>query len=533
MRLPINLALAAALAIAGLSLTASVTPSAAQGARALDVWEVGQLPAGETPLATNLWRNSDAAAVGPMFDKINGPMISPAATRLARAALLTGGGPPQGSEIAAAEAARKRFAALGRLGAADEIAAMTNVSPAAAADPAILTFAAQADLARGRTGDACRRVQNAQGAGATPFILRLRAFCYAANGEDAAADLAIEVARAAGVNDFWLFSALPSLQENPTTAAARYDSSLNATVSVMGKLKGGAKPLLNASALSVGVLARNQETPALLRADAAQTALRAYAIEPRIARDAITPALSVKPTKAAPLPLVATSLNAISAAADPGAKAAAIDTFFKKTPTYGDYVAAARLVIGDVNGLPRDATTAKYALNFARANLALGDARAAASWRDAITLATPTPGENNRAALDVAIAAAGEGGAEMARVMLERRIDLGGASAARDAMVFGALGLASPERAASFIAATPQPKTLKVADANTVAAMVSASQRGASGETAILAAQVLSPGAHMIDRASLVSTIQALRAVGLDAHARQVAIEAMIGPGIG
>jgi hypothetical protein len=93
--------------------------------------------------------------------------------------------------------------------------------------------------------------------------------------------------------------------------------------------------------------------------------------------------------------------------------------------------------------------------------------------------------------------------------------------------------MAMPAIAAAVIAASPQPKALKPADANTVAAMIAASQRRAVGETAILASLVIGPGAHMIDRNSLVSVIQALRAVGLEDRAREVAVEAMIGGGIG
>ena len=48
-------------------------------------------------------------------------------------------------------------------------------------------------------------------------------FVDTANGEDAATDLAVEVARSAGVNDFWLFSALPSLQGALTARAGEVE----------------------------------------------------------------------------------------------------------------------------------------------------------------------------------------------------------------------------------------------------------------------------------------------------------------------
>lgn len=497
------------------------------GIRPIDAWETGQVPRGDLELPTTLWNNSDAAAIGPLMDKMTGPFASPAATRLARAAMLSGGGAPAGSEIAAGEAARKRFAALGRFGAADEIVAMANVATQAASDPGILAFATQADLARGRPADACRRSQSASN---EPYILRLRAYCFALNGEQAPTDLAIEVARQAGVNDFWLFSALPVLYGATAKPAARFDTSLNAAVSIAAELKPGKLPLASSTLLALDVIAREEDSPALLRAQAAQNALRGYAIAPEIAKASLAPAVAMKSTKAAPLPALVLGLQSIAAAQTPAAKALTIETTLKKTSTYADYVAAARLLRDDIVNLPRDATTAPAALSMARASLAMGDVKLAAAWREIIGQSGPAPSESVRAALDTAIAIAGGGNDAAA---LQHRIELGGAGAARDAALFGALGQPTSERASALIAATPQAKGFKIADATLVAAMVSASQRGAQGETALYAARVVGPCAHVIDRASLVSTIQALRAVGLESAAREIALEAMIGAGIG
>ena len=399
---------------------------------------------------------------------------------------------------------------------------MANVAPEATSDPNILTFATQADLARGRPADACRR---AQGAAATPYILRLRAFCFATNGDQAPTDLAIEVARQAGVNDAWLFAALPAIYGDHRGPAARFDTSLDAAVSIAAKLKPGARSLSDSSLLALGVVAREQETPASLRAEAAIETLSAYALGPEIARDALRPALGLNAAKG--LPAFVTDLQSVAAAGAPAAKAQALVTLYRKTPTYADFVAAARLTRDDIAALPRDESTAGSALWLARAALAIGDVKLAAVWREGLALGAPSADET--AALDVAIAAAGGGGDDAA---LRQRVELGGANAARDATLFGALGHPPPPRAAALIAATPQAKGYKIASATTVAAMVAASQRGAQGETALYAAQVVGPGAHLIDRASLVSTLQALRAVGLNSLARQVAVEAMIGGGI-
>jgi hypothetical protein len=66
------------------------------------------------------------------------------------------------------------------------------------------------------------------------------------------------------------------------------------------------------------------------------------------------------------------------------------------------------------------------------------------------------------------------------------------------------------------------------ADPVLLAQLVSASQQGAVGETAILAAAAIGEGAHTLDPGSLTSIIQTLRAVGLNADARKVAVEAIL-----
>jgi hypothetical protein len=105
-------------------------------------------------------------------------------------------------------AARKRYEALARMGLADEIVSMVSGSGEAKRDPGIVLYATQADLARGRLNDACRRAGGINADAPPPFVLRLRALCVAAAGEKDAADLALEVARAAGANDVWFDSVI-------------------------------------------------------------------------------------------------------------------------------------------------------------------------------------------------------------------------------------------------------------------------------------------------------------------------------------
>jgi hypothetical protein len=509
--------------------------------RAFSAWEVGA--ANEKLLPATLWNNSDAAAVGALLDKATQPYASPASNRLARGAMLAPGAAPAGSEAAAADAARKRFAALGRFGAADEITTMVAASPVAAADKSIAMFAAQSDLARGRNDDACRRGQAIPPAAsaalaADGFFLRLRAFCAAASGDAPGAELAFDVARTAGVNDPWLFSALLALApDSRAKPVAKYDNSLDAAVSLAGAFKPAAKPLVGASILAQSAVARSDSAMPAVRVEAALTSLRAGAIDGRTGRAAFAAGVNIKAAKGAPIPSAVVAIKTVAAAEDkPAARALAIETALNGVVTYADYIAVARALASDIAALPKDATTAAAGLGMARAMLAIGDYKSAAEWRNLLVQSQAPTSESARSALDAALVAAGQGNIETAKVVLERRINLASGlslkRASRDVAILTALGVPPPAPAAGFVNANPPVAATVKADAASLAKATEASQRKAQGETALYVAAALAPGAEKVEIDSVVAAITALREAGLMDAARLVAVEAMIAGGI-
>ncbi|MGE0828404.1 MAG: hypothetical protein AB7O04_03520, partial [Hyphomonadaceae bacterium] len=223
--------------------------------RQMDAWTVGAIARGQGALPETLWAGADPAFLGALFDRFPAAFTSPAALDLARRALASGAEAPAGD--GAVDAARKRFEALGRIGFADELSTMA--AGAALNDPRIAQFAAQAELARARVSDACQRARTGAAEEPPPFLLRLRAYCYAVGGEAAAADLALEVARAANAEDAWLRTAISALSTRPARLpAARFDTSLNASVSLAAQLPAGQNPLANSSALALLVVARTE-----------------------------------------------------------------------------------------------------------------------------------------------------------------------------------------------------------------------------------------------------------------------------------
>jgi hypothetical protein len=509
-----GLFLAAALALA------SALPAAAQievgELTSLDGWAAGEVRG--QPLPRTLWAGSDAAGLAALFDRLPRSFESPAADALVRRTLSAPASRPGGD--AAPAALRKRFEALGKLGAAQTLARMTQGE--AARDPGIAQFAAQAELALRDTRAACRRTQSA--AAAAPFLLRLSAYCAASAKDSLGMDLALEGLKAAGTVDPWFvqtstYLAGPDGAPAPAKLLGKYDASLHAAMSIEAKLKPGPKALNGSSQLAILRVAGDENAPAGLRYGAAVIALRHGLIDETTARGAIRGQAAAK-GKLQPL---AEALRSVEAAAAPGDRARAIATALARADAFGAAVTTARLLASDIRSLPKSPETADSAARLARAAVLLGDMDAARAWRAAMPVASGDPAV--AAVLDLALAAAQGGDAGMA---LARRIDFAGSApgrAARDVAAVSALGGPLPSAAATFLLSAPPSGV--AADAGVMSALALASQRGAVGETALLAGTALANGAHTLDRSALAAIVAALRTVGLEADARAIAAEAI------
>lgn len=503
---------------------AASSQSIEQGSLAeLDPWAVGAVSRDQA-LPRDLWRQSDPTALGLLFDRVTTNIGSPAGARLARQALLSPSQAPPGDTIIAA---RKRYEALARLGLADEIVSMVSGSGEAKRDPGIVLYATQADLARGRLNDACRRAEGINADTPPPFVLRLRALCVAAAGEKEAADLALEVARAAGANDVWFNSVIATINGVPPAraAVARYDTSLNAAASLAAKLRAPPQNgLLNASAFALSMVARDENATPALRVQAAAKALRQNTITPTIARAAVRGQGAVRGAA-----VVASAVDEVEAAANPYAQALAIESGLKRAKPHGEFAAMARLFAPEIANMRADVGTAPAAATFTRAALATGDYRTAQTWRAAADLAPANV--PLLTILDLALAAGANDTTNVA-AFADRRIELAGPAgarlASRDLRALVALGMPIGANAEAFLARTPAAVGRKP-DPGLMAQLSAASARRAAGEVAIHAALALGDGAESLDATELVIVITAMRDAGIGEAARAVAVEAIIG----
>jgi hypothetical protein len=523
-----NIAFAALLAAAPATAFAQNTlprPIEVQQMRELDAWSVSALSRADGAFASDLWRQSDPDVLAAVFDRLPAVYESPAAQALARRVLFSGGEAPRGEAQAAV---RKRFEALGRMGAADELATMAAGSNASLSDPQIAQYAAQAELARGRRAEACARGRGANfGDRPPPFLLRLRAYCAAVTGDRAAADLALELARSSGAEDAWITGAVAAAGGAPGARppAARYDNSLSTQLSLAGQLRPGPNPLANASTLSLIALARSDAAPQPVRAQAAALAFRRGVISASEARTVLR-ATPAEITSA--LPPIAAAMRQAEAAPGSMAAASAISTVLRQASAPADFAAASRFFQADVAAL-QTAPDQAAALIYARAALAVGDTEL--SQRLIQSARTAGVDETALAPLDLALAVLSNARGEDATVAVRRRIDRGASqprAAARDVAIVAGLGVSIDAATQAFMLAnTPQAGAR--ADAGVMAAFSSAVDRNAVGEGALLAVIAGGEGGvARLDADSVLRILRMLRALGLEADARRFAVEALL-----
>lgn len=489
----------------------------------LNAWTVGALSRANGALPADIWSRSDPAFLTLAFDRLPATYDSPATFALARRVLLSGAEAPRGDADAAA---RERFEALGKMGAADELAMMAAGAGSASSDVAIAQYAAQAELARNQRSAACARGRNASvGDQVPPFLLRLRAYCAAVGGDRAASDLALELARAQNAADAWYTGVVAAAGGAPGARppAARYDNSLAVQLSIAGQLRPGPNPLANSSTLALVALTRNDQSPQPQRAQAAALAFRRGVISAAETRS-ILAATPAEITSA--LPPIAVALRQVTAAPGSMDAATAIAGVLRQATAYADFAAASRFFKADIAAL-QSAPDAASAVLFARAALAAGDAqlgqRLVASARQA------GGDEAALAPLDAALVALT--GQQNAMAM-QRRIDRAGAqqarAASRDVAILAALGAPMEGAVETFLLTNP-PQGGARAESGAMLALASAVERGATGEGALLVVVAAGEGGPArLDAESVERIVRALRGLHLEDDARRIAAEAIL-----
>lgn len=491
----------------------------------LDAWAVSGLSSEDAGLPRTLWTGSEAAQLAFAFDKTPAAFQSSASARLALRTLLSSGATPSGD---ATEALRKRYEAIARIGAAQPLASMTG-GGAAARDPQIQQYGVQALLALGQWDEACGRARGLSSQPPGPFILRLRAACFAQDKDWPTSELSIAVARSNRADDPWLFSALPFLADAGIgrPPAARYDTSLNAATSLRLKLTPPPNALARTSALATLAIALSPTAPETLRPPAAARALLQGAISAAEARTAIAASVPKPAARgvppARPGPLTAGVL-AVEQSVDSAAKIQAVAKVLREARSPAQFAYSAAVLEPEIRSLPPGAFPGASTA-MARAALALGDVTLARTWRVVAPQEAPAA---SLAAIDFAIAYMRDDRPALTASAADLAKAASPASGPQIARLLGLLAgreLTAPGDAQTLLAGPP---TGSAVPADLKAAIADAQSRNAVGETALLVVAALAPGVETLRPADARFALDALAAVGLEAEARSLLLEGLV-----
>lgn len=368
--------------IAGACALAIALPAAAQiedtGLGAIDPWGMGFLERGEPALPTNMWRASRADDLLPSIRRVRTRGLTPAERTLMRRMALSPAARPNGKKAAELLAERARI--MFELGEAEAAAALMERLDTPPQGLNAEEIAADLNLALGNEATACRPVTQNGREGA--YWAKLRAVCAALQGNNTGAELAIELAQQQGVNDSWLFSAVYAASGDvPSKPAARFDSGIHLAISTKAGLTPSQSAVSRARPDLAAAMATRTSLPPALRAKAADIAADAGLISPQDHRAAYTALLSEPDFKVSGSVEEALAKTYRGNRPNPRDHARVLAGALRASRgSAARFGATSRLLKPDIDRLPHNSQTSEYALIFARASLAAGDARAAGRW---------------------------------------------------------------------------------------------------------------------------------------------------------
>jgi hypothetical protein len=524
--------------LSGAALFLSASAAAAQSGGveaqplpAVGLWGVGASSAEEARFSADLWRNADPGVLEIGLERLRPAVKSPTGQALLQRLLSVGAPAPAGADPALGE---KRIAAAHRLLPPQRVADMLTRAGRLEESDALAPIAVDARFAIGAAQQACALVQ-AQPESEQAAALKARALCFALNGETAAADLAAEVARGQGVRDDWFFAALArktgasAAQAQPARLASGADVALSLA-------QGLAPPGAWAADLPPGRLAGlalREDAPLSLRAAAAGPAATAGVLSGALHAQLTDAALDAARTATPPAALSPALQRwaGVRDAADPLGRAEAVLAAIAAGRSTAERAALSRALAVQLRALSGADAVAPRAADLADWALLAGELEAASALRLMAQTSAP-PGW--LAALDIALALHGRGGdLDTLAITLARRMEAasdeaGARRVGREIALLQAADLRVPAAAKRFAIARGMPAGARPSSA-VLAALRDAAERGAQGETALLAVLALSDvEPEALDGDAGASLVRALISAGLEADGLALATELIL-----
>jgi len=518
---------------------------------AVDPDTVGTLRPDEGGFGLDMWRGTSRALVDKLLPALPADSSSAAMRSLARRLLLSSARPPAG-EGKSGSLLQVRAELLAEMGDLDSLEALLNVIPSRVRTPELARIEANMRFLANDNARACALAAGQIGRDDRPFWEKAFVFCQALAGQHEKAALGVSLLRETGVDDKVFFDLVDALAgENAAAVGSLPDPT----------------PLLLAMAraanvqLPADVIARNR--PMILRAVAtspnAPVALRLEAGERAESMGAL-PAQTLRELYAAinfskeelenPLsraeaesgPLSRALLYRTSIAQTiPVAQAEAVAKALALGREGGRYVSTARVFLPVLNNIPPSAELLWFAPEAVRALLAAGETGQAASWYGVLR-ASALFNPESEAAVTVlwpVLHLAGIGEAAdwqtgyLADWWTAVKDGTGGrANAALMFSLFDAFGEDVPDGLWEDLLDGSQRVTVAAPQPAVWFKLRAASEDGRIGETVLLG--LLALGGTEPDQVSpvdLYTVLQRFRAAGLEAEARQLAVEAALAAG--
>ena len=522
--------------LAALTALALASPCVAQveelelgGLADIDPFGRGYLQEGEPAMPTNMWKASRTEDLLPLMRQVRTSQLTPAERTLLRRVVLSPAARPEGERASEVLGERARILyELGEADAASDLLARLEENPRGL-NAAELSVDLQ--LALGNEASACRQLVTETREGT--YWAKLRAVCAVLQKNIPAAELAVELAQAQGVQDDWFFDAVfaASLEE-PGDLPARFDTGLNLALSSAL----GLEPATNAIATSrpdlAAAIAGRRALPLSVRIPAAGVAAEAGLLSGPAHRRLYASLVRAEGFEAQrAIELAVAAFEDTSSSGEDRARRLAM-AIRSSSGNVARFAAAARLFQRDIDRVGRNENTARHAALFARAKIAVGDLDGAAAWLRTTQLSNaPETDAFDLAFVRAAMILAGERrGAEHEKAVATELAELAEQpdQKARAARMFGlwtAAGRAPPPAARALMANASREAGVR-GDEWRMLAIRAAAEADAAGEVVVSTLGLTLGDPTGLATPDLLVILDSLEKIGAGDAAANLAVEA-------
>lgn len=503
--------------------------------KAPDPDSMGVLDESHGGLGREMWRGTSAETVRRLIPALPAASGSHTLQELTRRLLLSAAAAPEGNRGRTPPLLELRAERLAAMGDAEGLASLLKTVPASIATPGLSQLRLDTALAAGDAKSACAEAALAQTADP-----RLAIFCKLSNGQTLEANMALDLMRERKDADHAFIAAAEAMAGTPP---AKVDKLPNATALHLAAFRAAKLPLpADAAAAAPPALLKaiidNVANPVDMRLLAAERAeslgiLDAEALRKLMAGVTFTPAeQQAAQAQGDKTPRGrALWLKAVEAEAMPGPRADLIVRVLAHAAERKAFAQTARLYAPLMADLKPAPETAGAAAVIARALYAAGRNEAAETWLGAVK-ADPAGAKAAAALWPLA---------RLARIGLDpapgnalsawqSAAQPGERQALVTLVVLQAVG--EPVPAAAWAAHAGATFAVPAAKPALAALLRSAAENGHRGEAVLAVAVALGEGGpETADPDLLGRSVAALRQVGLEREARQLAIEAVLAAG--